>query len=521
MVMTKFEELPPIDTPFCPITRILMGDRVLVKQNDVTVAMGYNKFLSRSAKRGSGFGKYLKGNVIAKVSNTNYLDLQILTEDVLTDFLNHFYGLISGQPSRRQFFKGRTPKEIYEQAKTVHEILKGELKMCYDENSPEVKKGNIGEQIVLNQLNSEGYKVDVHPFAYASGASPVDFAVYKDFSLVFYAESKASKGAYPYGNEQAPCYSFAKVTIDGYSEFSKENSKPVYLYVLDTKEGTAYYESVEVLLQQKIFNARTFPRESFNTGLNARCYYFHQEQFSKKFPIPNGSLVKLRELFNLKQEPIELEEPKEIAKPKIPVEPMKLHGKVIINSKHCRTCINQTGDFWIVGVDYVQGLGLYANFQTATGQGRYAVEHSLVRVADFDTSQILVLNVEGAIKEILPKIISGEIKVGRLRMRETAKIVLEDLTLEYQRLTANKEPKEIQSSAPKEIQLFMPEQVQVTTPNDDKRTLFNQFVNVFNVDKEELFQLVDKAQEAALQRELLRLQTQNEHERAQLKELLK
>lgn len=518
--MAEFEKLLPIDTPLCSIARLRVEGRVLVKQNDLTVAMGYNKWLSRSAKRGSGFGKYLKDNIVEKVRGTNYIDQQILVEGVLPDFLNHFYGLINGQPSRLKLFNGRVPEEIYNQTKTVYEILKGELEMCYDENSLEAKKGKVGERVVHNQIEYEGYEAQAHPFPFPSGASTVDFAALKDSLIKFFAEAKVQR-AFPFGAEYALCYSFPIDKIMDYVAFSKEHNAPVYLYVVDPIAGKTYYEDITKLLTSQTFGRLDFPH-TFNSDKLGNCYRFHQKQFSKNFPIQNDDLFELCNLFELKQESLKLEKPKEIAKPEIPFETMNPHHLVRANGKYCRTYLCRQGALWIVAIDYNQSLGLSDKFNLDSGQGRYAVEHSLIKRAP-----ITALNFEGVIKDILPSVINGVIPVMH-KVREAAKIVLEDLTAEYQRLTADKEPKEM--TTPKQIQIFKPEDAkkiidteptEIITTSNDKKAVFNQFINVFNVDKEELFQLVDKAQEDKHKSEQERLQSRFDKERAQLKELLK
>lgn len=134
-------QLARLQAPLGALDLMLDGARPVVKQNQLTVATGYNKFLSRSRKRGSGLGKYLHGPVLIKLGNVNYLDVRLLVDNVLPDFLQHFWGLINGQKSRKGFFKGRTPDEIYQHGQEVYTLLKEWLTMC-DATSQEMIANN-------------------------------------------------------------------------------------------------------------------------------------------------------------------------------------------------------------------------------------------------------------------------------------------------------------------------------------------------------------------------------------------
>ena len=80
--------------------------------------------------------------------------------------------------------------------------------MSYDPNSFEARKGKIGEAIVKRFLGSCLFEVTKPMDVFESGASIVDFVV-RDEVNEFFAEVKV-QAAYPYGVEQAPCYSFTR-----------------------------------------------------------------------------------------------------------------------------------------------------------------------------------------------------------------------------------------------------------------------------------------------------------------------
>lgn len=293
--------LEPVHTPLADINLFKDGDGELwIQQNNLTVALGYSKYLGRNKKRGSGLGKYFHGNVMKKLGNLNLLNLRLVVESVLPQFLKGFFRAINGQPSRQKLF-GNKPADIFHNTEAVLTILKERLNMCYDPNSPEARKGALGENIVDKYLSKAGYDVEV-PIERANGsASVVDFEIFSNDRLVFCAEVK-TQAAYPYGIEQAPCYSFPKDKIDAYVRYAHEHDKPVNFYVVDPTDGFVRFANIFNLLKPTII-ARQFPSVSQNNGLNCICYYFHREQFGGKFAIEPNDLAELRKLFGIESKP--------------------------------------------------------------------------------------------------------------------------------------------------------------------------------------------------------------------------
>lgn len=293
--MTK---LQPIQTPFGAIEHVRYLGREKVKQNNVTEAMGYGKFLSRNKKRGSGLGKYLHGEILTKLGNVNYLDLEILVNDILPDFLQKFWGLIQTQPSRKQFFRGRKPEEIYSRSKTVYEILKERLVMGYDPNSLEAQKGSLGEKIVKDFLEEHNCNPIRPRDSFKSGASIVDFEGTDADKKLFLVEVKTQIAA-PYGIEKAPCYSFPKSRIEAYKEYSKKRDAPVDIHVVDPSTGFVYFAMLDSLEREQNIDARKFPFDQNLESLNSEFHYWHRDQFKSFYPIQIDDLIKLRKLFNI------------------------------------------------------------------------------------------------------------------------------------------------------------------------------------------------------------------------------
>lgn len=166
--------------------------------------------------------------------------------------------------------------------------------MSYDANSPQARKGKIGEQIVKAILADCG--ADVKRPENVSDDEPtlIDFhAVPKtdeDFRERF-VEVKV-RTAIPYAYGQYQCYAFPVVQIEAYKNFAAQRGLDCELWIVDPDEGKLYYGSLtggygNIEVKQFIYG-RDFP---FNqTTKRGLMRFYHRLQFcdsadlSKKFP---------------------------------------------------------------------------------------------------------------------------------------------------------------------------------------------------------------------------------------------
>ncbi|MBR0060146.1 MAG: hypothetical protein IJP68_01575 [Selenomonadaceae bacterium] len=99
--------------------------------------------------------------------------------------------------------------------------------MSYDKNSPEARKGALGEAIVKEILESWGAVV-TRPDEHGEKAL-IDFLAVPDENQKFaarYVEVKV-RSALPYAYGQYPCYTFPVVQIEAYKKYMAENNLPV------------------------------------------------------------------------------------------------------------------------------------------------------------------------------------------------------------------------------------------------------------------------------------------------------
>ena len=169
--------------------------------------------------------------------------------------------------------------------------------MSYDKNSPEARKGALGEAIVKEILESWGAVV-TRPDEHGE-KSLVDFLAVPDENPKFaarYVEVKV-RSALPYAYGQYPCYTFPVVQIEAYKKYMDENNLPVELWLVDPEKAEILLGTLDerspVCIERKIFiDGREFPFDQ-KTKLGLMRFY-HCAQFGGHFKISNDDLAKLR-----------------------------------------------------------------------------------------------------------------------------------------------------------------------------------------------------------------------------------
>ena len=166
--------------------------------------------------------------------------------------------------------------------------------MSYDANSPQARKGKIGEQIVKAILTDWGADVKRPENAPDDSPTLIDFhAVPKtgeDFRERF-VEVKV-RTAIPYAYGQYPCYAFPVVQIEAYKQYAAERGLDCELWIVDPDEGKLYYGSLtggydNIEVKQFIYG-REFPFDQ--TTKRGFMRFYHRLQFcdsvnlSRNFP---------------------------------------------------------------------------------------------------------------------------------------------------------------------------------------------------------------------------------------------
>lgn len=268
---------------------------LVIPQNNLTVAIGYNKFLSLKTSR---LGQFCdKANAVKKIGNRNMLKLDKVVKVVLPAFLKGYFREFNGQPSRQNFCK-IDPKEIYHNAEIVLKILKERMYMSYDPNSLEAKKGTLGEAIIKKILEGRGWIIEKPADTFKSGASIVDFYCHSpDGTAGNFAEVK-TQIAYPYGIEKAFCYSFSTKQIEAYKEYARKHGV-LAMYIVDPEAGVVFGQDLAILEMPIKIDGREYPFDKCVEIMGGDFHYWHRNQFNELCNIPEDDLAELRKLFNI------------------------------------------------------------------------------------------------------------------------------------------------------------------------------------------------------------------------------
>ena len=303
--MNLFVEVEPFKTPKGDIATYRDDDGELwVQQNNLTVALGYNKFISLSKKRGSGLGKYLStNNAVKKHKNCNLINYKMLVDGILPEFIKNYRRELFGQPSRHNFIKFNIDAFIT-RAKTVLTCLKGESEMI---TSPESKaKGDWGEQVAKKILENLGYKVERPAGLIDPEKSQFDFIVTDRLNNVSFNEVKAQK-SFPYAYGQFATFSIPLAQFESYKRSAQGKKSPVFLAFVDPRTGFMYQSDIFDLEKGGIFDGRQFPVKNFSEYFNGEMIWFSLRQFPRKYPLKPDELAKGRELFNCAETSIDIQ----------------------------------------------------------------------------------------------------------------------------------------------------------------------------------------------------------------------
>ena len=366
--------------------------------------------------------------------------------------------------------------------------------MAYDPLSTEALKGTIGEHVVKTFLESRGYDVRKPDDTFKSGASIVDFFCTHPTRTNFFAEVKV-RTSYPYGTEDAPCYFLPVAQLEAYKKYSNQQRTPLVLYIVDYVAGFCYAQDLHMLGKQQTINGRTFPILQKVPKLGGRCCYWHQEQFTKSFAIPEADIEKLQALVALKKKvPDSTNKSLEEKELENPIEEMIPVGEATLAEYSCRIWIDKEKIFWVAAMDYQSALSnsKQSGFQRQSATGQLLQSESAIKSIRKGKGSLFVLNVEVLMKQVLPKLMNGEL-TNKKHLKERAKLILRDLATAHQSLTAEQD---------KTINTVSSENAVNSPARLTGKEIFNMFAEAFNVNKNNLAQLILKEKQAQI-KELL------------------
>lgn len=162
----------------------------------------------------------------------------------------------------------------------------------YDEDSPEVAKGKLAEEIILDLLK------DNFPFVHDQrGKCPYDF-YYRDSDGCFHYADAKCRCLDPASYGKLNSFAFKEEKLRGYETISLEKGWAFELWVLDAYSGKVYAASLQDL--RKPYKQFPFTETGRGGTLKTR---FSPEQFNLSFKIASTDkrLAALRELYGISE----------------------------------------------------------------------------------------------------------------------------------------------------------------------------------------------------------------------------
>ena len=169
--------------------------------------------------------------------------------------------------------------------------------MSYDPNSPETRKGKLGEEIV-RRFYDERAAVAHRPDGIADDeASLIDFHVepYGNSVIEEHLAEVKVRNVMQYAFGRFPCYTIPVSQVELYKQFASERNLPLVLWIVDPKEGKMYSgELAPWGLENKVtIDGKEFPFDQQTKCGNMRFY--HRKQFVE-YPIDERDLRKFQEI---------------------------------------------------------------------------------------------------------------------------------------------------------------------------------------------------------------------------------
>lgn len=356
--------------------------------------------------------------------------------------------------------------------------------MSYDPNSFEARKGKIGEEIVKRFLESCLFEVTKPMDVFESGASIVDFVV-RDEVNEFFAEVKV-QAAYPYGVEQAPCYSFPASHIEAYIDYGKRNNLPVEFYVVDPDSGFVYCESLSKLEAERIIDGRTFPFNRHSDALGGEVRYYNRAQFECLWQLGDDDIAALKNPVEQVEESDDVIDTEETSAQVQVAEVMTQVGTIQTPNADVEVFRGGDGATFLKFNSLYRALGYNGSVSLEKSPvGKVAVENNyLTRIRPVGKQTIDAIQFVLAIHEFLPRLM--ELKRVALNVPPLLEILRREFDEKYRAI----------------------EQSEHVTPekSSEAKTLLERFAEVVGVDKAELIANVLNLRQNNFDRQQQRLQ---------------
>lgn len=164
--------------------------------------------------------------------------------------------------------------------------------MSYDANSPQARKGALGEQIVKKLLERQGYDVEKPDGVSETTPTRIDWVAYNDTGEFFCVEVKTQK-KFPYSFDAIPTFKIPLSKYEGYKDEAEERGGILKLCFVSSEDGKIYCALGTTLDAPYRFGGFEFPVQvALKDGDPEIC--FCVDQFVQAWDIDEDDLAALR-----------------------------------------------------------------------------------------------------------------------------------------------------------------------------------------------------------------------------------
>ena len=160
---------------------------------------------------------------------------------VLAQYYEHHYHL----KSEKQRGYNSASQELRDWFQNEVLPLKGAFSMSYDPNSPQARKGALGEQIVKRLLEKFGCTVERPDGMPEDSATLIDWHAWGASGLVC-VEVKTIK-KFPYSHIKIPTFKIPLAKYEAYKREAQERGGELELYFVSSEDGKIYASNARVL----------------------------------------------------------------------------------------------------------------------------------------------------------------------------------------------------------------------------------------------------------------------------------
>lgn len=220
--------------------------------------------------------------------------------------------------------------------------------MSYDANSPQARKGALGEQIVKRLFERQGFDVQKPDGVPETTPTHLDWVAYNDDeSEIFCIEVKTQK-KFPYSFDAIDTFKIPLSKYEGYKDEAEERGGLLKMCFVSSEDGKIYCALSSTLDAPYRKGGFEFPVTVSISGDPEICFCI--DQFVQVWDIDEDDLDALREIdaeMSIAAVDAKPEEVHIFTAPNGPlIQVLEVDGEFYVNVRHLRNAIGYKGNTW-------------------------------------------------------------------------------------------------------------------------------------------------------------------------------